>query len=315
MLLIEALEKGEFKPYGKPDRVMDMLLSKVFFFGDKAIKVYKHTKAFYGDLSNPSFRKGFYEEDFFWNHAMSPDIYLRLTYVNQGGIEDFYIEMKKIDDSKTLTNLLGAGTVTFKDVESLTHFLIEKLRSLTLARKEKLKKYFDMGWYGLQFEDMEDMRQWVYMADAYIARKFTDEIIDLLKGKISKELYFTDYDPSFLSVAIDNNTDNLLILDGKPRAMDVMTPKDNWKVSDEYFNIVRLAVDAEVLGSKELGEAVYQTYFKNYRPEPAKTATLIYEIRCALIQWPYRHNIGQHDLAERFKTFALEKIEALKTLC
>ena len=293
----------------------------IFFFGTRVIKVYKHKEAFYGNLADFAFRKEFYSEDFFWNHSMAPEIYLKLVGVKANDVgfgvvsldvaEDFYIEMAKIDSSKNLTNRVAANKVTVEDMENVTHFLVEKLRSLTKERRAKLKHLFDLGWYKLQSDDLEDLRQWVYMAEDKISKNDTDVMIDLLKEKASKEPYFTDYNPTFLSVAIDNNCDNLLILDGKPSSIDTMTPKDNWKVSDEYFNVARVAVDAYVLGNNQLGDAVYRTYYQ-YRPEPSNTTRLINEIRSSLIQWPYRHILGQYEMAEKYKTFTLLKLKELK---
>ena len=321
MLFIDVLENGGIKEFGKPDKVIETLLSKIFFFETKVIKVYKHKEAFYGNLADFAFRKEFYSEDFFWNHSMALDIYLKLVGVKAKGAgfdvadldtaDDFYIEMAKIDSSKNLTNLWAANKVSVSDMENVTRFLVEKLRSLTKERKAKLKHLFNLGWYKLQNDDFEDLRQWLYMAEDKILKKDVDAMIDLLKDKASKEPYFINYNPTFLSVAIDNNCDNLLILNGKPSSIDTMTPKDNWKVSDEYFNVARVAVDAYVLGNKELGDVVYRTYYQ-YRSEPSKTTTLINEIRSSLIQWPYRHILGQHEMAEKYKTFTLQKIQELK---
>ncbi len=321
MLFIDTLENEGIKEFGKPDKVIETLISKIFFFRNRVIKVYKHKEAFYGNFADFAFRKEFYSEDFFWNHSMAPEIYLKLVGVKAKGgsydtvkldiAEDFYIEMAKIDSSKNLTNLFSSDKVTTINMEEMIHFLVEKLRSLTKERKVKLKHLFDLGWYKLQSDDLEDLRQWVYMAPDKISKKDTDIMIDLLKEKSSKEPYFTNYNPSFLSVAIDNNCDNLLIINGKPSLIDTMTPKDNWKVSDEYFNVVRVAVDAYVLGNKELGDTVYQTYYK-YRPEPSRATTLINEIRSSLIQWSYRHSLGQHEMAEKYKIFTLLKLKELK---
>ncbi|MEX0649397.1 MAG: hypothetical protein WD200_00155 [Candidatus Andersenbacteria bacterium] len=321
MDLLQTIKEGTFANYGIPKKVVDTLLSNLFFFEDRVLKVYKHKKAFYGDLADFDFRKEFYSEDFFWNHRFAPEIYLELLGVKQtvGSFsvvsfkeaDDFLIEMAVIDDTQNLTNLLIGGTITAKHMQAVTGVLTEKLRALTGERKERLSHLFERGWPALQEEALDDLRQWAYLAEEYIPRKNTDAMIDLLKATAAKEPYFVNYDESLLSVAIDNNCDNLLLFKGKPSFIDIMTPKENWRVSDEYFTIVRTAVDAYVLGNKELGDAVYATY-ENYREAPPKDVTLIYEIRSGLIQWAYRHIISRHAQAQKYADFVLWKVKELQ---
>lgn len=306
MTLIEALEQGTFHDFGQPDHVIETLLSKVFFFGDRVIKVYKHKEAFYGNLADPSFRKTFYAEDFFWNHEMAPDIYQKLIEVDG----DHYIEMRNVDATKNLTNLFADNTVSVSDIHRLTTELVTKLRQLTTDRKAKLHRYFEMPWITLQDDDFEDLRQWAYIAES-IPRSTTDEIVNLLIRAAHQEPYFTAFDQSLLSAAIDNNPDNLLILNGKPGFIDIMTPKDNWKVADEFFTVARTAVDAYVLGSEAHGNAVYATYDRKGQPPIAR---LVYEIRTGLIQWPYRVIVNQPERAEKYKTFVLNRVQQLKQL-
>ena len=50
--LIETIETGNFNKLGKPERIIETLISKLFFFGDDVYKVYKYNKAFFGDFSD-----------------------------------------------------------------------------------------------------------------------------------------------------------------------------------------------------------------------------------------------------------------------
>ena len=153
MDLINCLENNCF---GVPDSKIDTLLSTLYFFNEKVIKIYKHKKAFYGDLSDSDFRRDFYIEDFTWNNTLSPDLYLRLVgvviennipvEVSHGSATDFYIEMKKIDSSKNITNLLDKNKITSEDLESITSYMIKKIRVLTSEKKEKMKDLFLGNW-------------------------------------------------------------------------------------------------------------------------------------------------------------------------
>ncbi len=325
MILLNTIKKGKFGDWGKPEKIINTLLSNVFFFKNKVLKVYKHEKAFYGDLTDPEYRKYFYKEDFFWNNVMSPEIYLKL-----GGVkiksknkillseiddaDDYYIEMTKIDDTQTITNKFDEDLISVSDLSEMIEKKIEKLRYLSTKRKNLIEKIKKNGWYKLNKTVLEDLRQWAYMSKKHIPKDSTDKIVDYLQEVTATHDYFTNEDNHrMLSISIDNNCDNLLFLSGKPNFIDVMPPKEEWKVADENFVVLRTAVDAYVLGNKELGDTVYQVY-KKYQNEIPQTAALVHEIRAAFIQWAYRHLINQHERAEKYKKFVEKKFEILKSL-
>ncbi len=302
MTLIEAFEQGNVADFGRPDRVVDTVLSKVFFFGDRVTKVYKHEKAFYGDLADEVFRKEFYTEDFYWNHFMSPEVYRKLVHE----ADDFYIEMVRIDSEKTLTKLLSTGMVTPETMRDLTVMLVQKLRMISEEHRSKLEALFLRGLLNIHLESLEDLRSFAYMAEGSIPRAKTDQIVDLLLRKSAEESYFRDPKRHRISAAIDNNPDNIII-DDAIRFIDIMPPKENWKVADEYFTIVRNAVDGFVLGNDELGSVVYETY-KECSPLIPEVVTHIYEIRSGMIQWVHRHILGQHDIAEKYREFTEKRV-------
>ncbi len=320
MDLIQAIEKGQLAEFGQANKTIETLLSKVFFFGDRVIKVYKHVKAFYGDLSDFQFRREFYKDDFFWNQTMSPEIYLKLGGVRLTGSafelcdfaagQDFYIEMARIDSSRNLTNLLARGEISVPEMEMITATLVEKLRLLTRERRDHLRELYEIGWPSLNLEALEDLRQWMYLADKRVPRAESDRLVNALLKSARSQDYLKQFDPAFLSVAIDNNCDNLLMLDGKPGFIDIMPPKINWRASDELFHVCRTAADAYALGSKELGDAVYRVYskFRATAPDAIRNG---YEIRGAMIQWALRHIQNQPELAEKYKNFIYKKTELL----
>src|ERR1700722_11050109 len=88
--LIDSIEKGDFKGLGKPERTIETLISKLFFFGNDVYKVYKYKTYYFGDFTDDRFRHEFYHDDFLWNNTMAPNIYIRLGYVkdNNGIIEE-----------------------------------------------------------------------------------------------------------------------------------------------------------------------------------------------------------------------------------
>lgn len=319
MRLIEALELGVIKEFGKPERILETALSKLFFFGDKVVKVYKHGKYFFANLEDLEPRRKFLQDDFFWNHAAAPEIYKELNGVRKGTFEkvdvsqgdDFYILMNKIDGSATLTKLLGENKLSIEDTKRATVKLIELLRLLTSKKINDFKHLTDTGWRELwQKETIDSCRSWLEMASEYILKSEIQRIIAVFEAASNREKYFTHYDPNRFAIVADNNCDNFIFLNGQPSFLDIMPPKEGWRIADEYAVVARTAVDAHVLGGSEHGQAVYSVY-RNYRADAPESVKLLYEIRAALIQWPYRHISGQHELAEKYKQFVLPKLNTL----
>lgn len=130
MNLIEAFDKNLIESFNKPaDKIIETIVSRLYFYGDKVYKVYKYEKFFFGDFGSPDFRKKFYREDFLWNHIMAPHVYSALRGVIKtgdkyeiaklSGADDFFIEMKKFDDNKNLTNLLIQKNISDTDIERI----------------------------------------------------------------------------------------------------------------------------------------------------------------------------------------------------
>lgn len=320
MRLIDALSKGVVREFGVPDREIETVLSRLFFFGDQVVKVYKHKKHFFADLEEINPRRKFIEDDFFWNNLSAPEIYKDLVGVKNDGFkpvpadqaEDFYILMTKIDGEASLTKLLQEKKLNREDISHLTVKLVELFRELTHKKIKDYKYLVDKGrrqtW---QESVIESLPPWMAMAGDHIPHGEIENVVNFLATVTEKEKYFIDYDPAYFAVVIDNNCDNLLFLDGKPSFIDIMPPKEGWRVADEFEVISRTAVDVSVIGGDELGQIVRDVY-KKYRPTTTQSAQYLYELRAALIQWAYRHMISQHDLAHRYRQFAMSQIEKLK---
>lgn len=319
MTFFEALAQGA-SPWGLPTRIHETAISKLFFFSDKVVKVYKPQHYFFADLENLQSRKKFFQDDFFWNHTASPDIYTtlggvridsRVHLVDFDEGEDFYILMNIIDGTQTLTHLLQTHAITPHDMARMTSSLTNLLRTLTKEKITSFKHYTSLGWHQLwKLDELESLRSWLRMAPPHITDDEIDRIMNLLEKASLSHSYFHNYDPAFFTVVMDNNSDNLLFLHGKPSFIDMMPPKEGWRIADEYAVVVRTAVDGYVLGGKEYGDAVYWTY-AHYRDAAPSRITLLYEIRAALIQWPLRHIMNQHELACLYKQFMLRKAEEL----
>lgn len=320
MRLIEALEQGRMKLWGEPDKVIETAISKLFFFGNHVVKVYKHEDFFFANLEEVKTRRKFYEDDFFWNHTASPNIYLELKGVRADSLSDariadghdFYILMNKIDGSATLTRLLAERKISVAEIKYISRELIKLTRRLTKKRLKSFSHLTSKGWRYLWLKnEVDSLRPWLAMAKKYIAPSEVEKMIKVLVAASKKEKYFSGYDNKCLTVVVDNNCDNLLWLDGQPGFIDIMPPMEGWRVADEYATVVRTAVDAYVIGGREYGQVVYDTY-RQFRDDVPDNIRKIYEVRAALIQWSYRHLVGQHRLAEKYRKFILPRLEQLK---
>lgn len=321
MNIVSDIQAGCIKKWGIPEAVIETLLSHVFFFEDTVVKVYKHKKEFYGDMTDFTFRKKFYTDDFFWNQTCSPDIYVQLggflfeenvTLCSAEVADDFYILMKRVDLCNTLTQELKENNIGVTDVEYIIQAIVKNLRILTKDKKRELDTLFTKPWLDLHVQNLNDLGDWMKLTSK-IDNGEIDELVTYLKNVSLKEAYFTEYNQSLLTVSIDNNPDNLLYKKNELAYLDIMTPKENWKVNDEFFSIVRTAVDFYVLGSEELYIAAYDTYAE-YQVIPSAIPRLVYEIRSAAIHWAYRYILDDEEMALRYKEFVYKRLEELKNL-
>jgi aminoglycoside phosphotransferase family enzyme len=322
MRFVEALEAGTTE-FGVPDRVITTFVSKLFIFGDRVLKIYKHDTYFFADLLNFESRREFFTEDFFYNNTAAPEIYLHLWGVKKtGGVfslvppslgVDFVIEMSKIDDTQTLTKLLLTKKLSENHVVAFIDSLVDTLKTLTRERREKMNDLYEKGLLDIMRENTKSLEDWMHTQESKVQREDTAMVYSTLSKALERELYFKNIHIDELSAAIDNNSDNLILLNGKPSFIDIMPPMVVWRVVDEYATVARLIVDIEVLGTKELGDCARAAYAK-YRRKIPLVVTLMHEIRAAAIQWPYRYMLGQDDIAERFASYTRKKETELRAL-
>ncbi len=319
MSLIDSLAEGNFIGVsGKPDRTIETLLSKLFFFGDRVYKIYKWNKAFYGDLSDLSFRREYIHEDFFWNAEISPDIYLKLLCVKQENgdwkevaseaAEDFCIVMKTTEADQTMTVLAENGQLGSNMLEMAVQKMIPRARTITEKRRDVLAPFLNLSLKDTLQQELQDLREWAYMGHEFISHAETDQIIDTTLKASLPISYFND-DQATKMASIDGNPDNVLILrSGEVKLIDIMPPKLNWRVADEFFNICRYGAEVSIFMGEEAAKPLYETYFKMIGKRLPDEVRRIYELRAAFIQVPYRFVIGQKARAEKSLAFVKKRL-------
>lgn len=318
MNLIEAFEQNliEGLNTSSPDKTIETIISKIFFYGDKVYKVYKYKEFFFGDFTSLKFRKDFYIEDFSQNQLMAPEVYPFLRGVKKNGdkyvfsaeedAEDFFFEMKKFDDNNNLTNLLLGKKINKIQLGIIAKELVLRLKKLTDKKREKYKNYFKNRLLDIHMADMESDRNLLYLIPNHIPKERTDKIIDAAKTASVKNQYYSDYNSDNLSILIDNHADNIVFLNDNVQFIDVLPPKESWRVGDLNFVICRLATDTAVLGLPELADIIYDNC--ELMPEKIKH---IYEIRSALIQSWCFYSVNKPEIAERYLKFAEERALSL----
>lgn len=311
MNLIEAFDKNLIIDK-EPDKIIETIVSRLYFYGDKVYKVYKYEKFFFGDFSSTNFRKNFYKEDFYWNNIMAPDIYLNLKVVKAtNGEEDFFIEMEKFDDSKNLTNLLIQKNISESDIRNIISEMTTRLKKITESKKNDPNYDFNKKFIDIHLADLESDANLLYLIPSFIAKEKIDTIINFLRNTSLNNPYFKNYDSNNLSVLIDDHADNIVFLDERVEFFDVLPPKESWRIGDICFVVSRIATDIAVLWSKEKADILYEIYEKNNEPMLPEIRA-IYETRSALIQIWCFYSQKKLDIAQKYLKFVEEKISFLK---
>lgn len=311
MNIVSALEGGAVEGFDKDhDQIIETILSKLFVRGDEVHKAYKHRTADFADLADKEIRRKYIAEDFFWNNVMAPDIYLELRAVRQEGEqfvhvdheegEDWYIVMKKIDTTRHLMHVLEHETPKAEQLKDYVDALFERLDRLTVSRKEDLSEFFDRGIEHVH-DEVRGTRHWAYTGDPYLSASDVDRAVDLMDRALKTEKYFQS-PIATISVAIDTNAENIFFFDEGVSFIDVMPPKDAWRVHDRYFVLCRTSADVSALVGKSHAEVLHDSYGV-FNSLPSDVVRMVYEIAAALIQVPYRKMIGREDLAAKYADF------------
>ena len=318
MNLLHAFENGGVAGISRlPDKVIETVISKLFFFDDRVFKVYKWREGSIGDFTHPVFRKDFFRDDFRWNEAMSPETYIRLGYVRQEGnqyvqvpeseAEDFFIEMRKINEKNVLYTLLQQGTVSTVDLQSLVKTTFERLDTLTESVRDEFSDIFSISLPEMHTQDMESTRDWIRMHDDSLFKTRAGEIAETLIRFIPSYAPFRAFDTKQYLASVDNHAGNILLEDDEVRFIDSMPPMRIWRSRSPLYILSRPATDVEVLIGKESADHMYAEYTK-LRGEPVDASERAYcQSVAALIMALYRRSMGEEEVSDRYLSFSREK--------
>jgi aminoglycoside phosphotransferase family enzyme len=296
--------------FKKADKVIETLLSRIFFFGEKVFKFYKWQNAFYGNLADETFRKQFIAEDFYWNNAMSPEVYKEMILLkNESGKEDFCIVMQRLNNLETFTDFAEKKKLTPNLLNNFVELLILKQRKIAEDKKSELQPLLSRALKEIEVGEIEDFRSLGYMAKDFIPTTTTDRFADKLLLMLDSDEYRKWAEIAKKSACIDGNGDNI-ILNNNISFIDILPPKYNWRVKDEAMNLCRASADIQALGeNKGLADGIYAKYAELSGLNLPPLIRKLYEIRGAMIQAAYRNIIKQKERGDKYLAFAKREIK------
>ena len=249
---------------------------------------------------------------------MAPDIYIKLGYVKRDSdtfieathdtSEDYFILMKKIDDSQTLFNHIRNKTFTKENLELITEEMFKRTEKLTEIKHTDMEDLFSMSYVDLDLQNLESTREWLYMGSDFIPKQEADAIIDKIKSFVASYPYFKNFDNKGYLASIDNHGGNILFSNNKVNFIDSMPPMRIWRIQNDAYSISRPATDLEVLASKEYADAMFSKFeeVRNTKLDPKVRAYL--QVVAALIQAPYMYVLKEVEFAQKFWDFAKSKV-------
>lgn len=286
---------GLVEPKMKPKHIQSVI-SHIFLFSKTAYKIYKsnnhHFNKLFVDLGNKKTRKEFYEEDFLWNNYFNKNVYRQLMGAysadtieikpRDGHEDDLIIQMTRVNAEKNLTFLLQQHLVFNNDLRTIGFKITKAVAEFSHLPAIK-KKYYD-----ILAANLNDLKNFSYLASPFISHKNTDGIVQILASYLKRHKHiFTNYPHKDLVVALDDHSDNVFYDKNKNEVtlMDVMPPKENWRIHLPVYNIFRLSVDVLILGNKKLADALiqgYKNYYKGIKID--KKLSLFFQLYSALIR-------------------------------
>lgn len=322
MNLLEAFECGAVSGIPRtPDRIVETVISKLFFFDGRVFKVYKWRNGSIGDFTDHVFRKNFLRDDFRWNAVMSPETYLRLGFVARDGAryvevpeseaEDFFIEMRKINENTVLFNRLKEGMMSSDDLRSVVRTMFGRLGMLTASVREDFSDIFSISLPESYALDMESNREWVRSFDTSPFRKEADAIADALTRFAGTYAPFRSFSTDGYMASIDNHSGNILFHEGRTTFIDSMPPMRIWRVRPPIYVLSRPATDVEVLSGKEHADVMYDEYERIIGRSIDESERIYCQSVAALVMALYRKALGEEELSGRFLDFARKKVDAL----
>jgi len=316
--IINAFLNNEVKGYlgGKSNHI-ETVISNVFVGNDFVYKIYKDDSKFFNenfyDLSNKKNRVSFTTDDFNWNHALSPEVYLELKGVSIetgeveivddiDSVQELVIIMKKLDMNQGIFMRLMRGDLKQNDFYQIGFQLAEREKRLTPNTTSQLNLYDDFN------KRYPDVKNWIAEADKYIPLEEREVYLLFLRSFIDKYKEDLKTADEYIGIGMDFHSENGVYENGVLLPIDTYPPKAEWRAGHRHINVYRVATDAFALSGEESFRSVLRGYEESNKEKFDKTYERFFITYAAVIMVPYFYMLGEKDAlrkkaAERYQTF------------
>ena len=259
--LIELMKVGAVTGETRAPKHIETVISNVFIFDKNVYKFYKNDNEFFNqgfrDISDRLKRFDFSHQDFAWNRALSPSIYLKLVGVKVSGgkilldvseseAEELVMVMRRINKEDILFEKLMAGKISEKESYLIGQQLAE---SLKLVEESLPEKY---NYYEIFESRIVDLRNWIKSVEEYITGSESGHYCDLLDQLRQKnKTLFEGWLSGEITHVGDVHSHNAAFEGSELHLMDTFPPKEVWRTEYRLISLYRLGVDIWVLGGNE----------------------------------------------------------------
>ncbi|HEC32997.1 MAG TPA: hypothetical protein ENI63_01925 [Candidatus Kaiserbacteria bacterium] len=298
---------------------IETMISDVYLFKKTVYKLYKwNSKKFnstYLDISNPTIRTKFYTDDFKWNHYFNKHIYIDLLGVNVSRdslsfntditkSHDAVIKMNRIDEENNVTNLLKRNALSIKELECIGAETTKTIAEFPNPQRTQ------NNWYTYITKRLKDTQIFLNLAKPSLNQNDIDTYMQKLNAYVARnQKQLKAITPKFLSISIDNHSDNVFYQNGKTTFIDIFLPVPDWQLADPFFNICRLSADVWAYTDKAHADGLvggFQKYYTSYQID--NTLKLFYQLYSACIMVAYKFLISDTKTALKYKTYLDEFI-------
>ena len=319
MDLITAAQTGKASHlFPSVQSSVDTNLSLLLFGKERVYKIYRRGVPFFEYLDDPDLRTAFYREDFSWNRSVSPSIYLQLCSVkkksgqwnhcSEAEADDFYIEMQRMDETRNLTEMMLHGRITAQDLKNVAQHLLRSIKKLKQEKMASLESWVNRGWKEIMQQRLVSLKGFGESAPPSLEQKEHREVMNSFQNFFASHSYFSSIGRDALTVHMDNPSDNILLLEKGVASIDVLLPKEEWRVVEHWFNVGRLGADVSVLAGREAADLLYQEYAAGL-PLPPKEILDFYAGTSAWMRAIYFSILQKPQLAARYRQFVLQGIQ------
>ena len=303
--LVMLLASGKFPgESGLPKRI-ETAISYVFIFESTVYKFYKNDSEFFNrdfrDLSQRNERISFTKDDFRWNRALNPAVYLEtvgvrvddgeIVVVRDADADELLIVMTRIESEDILFERLVKDEITEEDAFKIGETLARNL-SHVRATGTPTGNYHEL--FG---DRLADVRAWIASVEEYIGpeeAKIYAEALEELREKHREALTLVRGDE--IAYGGDIHSHNAVLKDGEFFLVDTFSAKEEWLTEHHSMPAYRLGTDMWALtGRRELLDACLAGYEHGSGIPVDRTFERMFVFYSIAIAAPYHHMLGRND--------------------